>query len=122
MKFSGVMIGTEQPKKLADFYRKVLGKPTWDEGGNNWYTWVNGPSGFSIGPHSEVKGKSTAPERLIINFETEAVQSEFERIKDLGAKVIAKPYQPDPAQQMWIATFADPDGNYFQLMSPWSEG
>jgi len=19
----------------------------------------------------------------------------------------------------WIATFADPDGNYFQLMSPW---
>jgi predicted enzyme related to lactoylglutathione lyase len=21
----------------------------------------------------------------------------------------------------WIATFADPDGNYFQLMTPWEE-
>jgi predicted lactoylglutathione lyase len=23
--------------------------------------------------------------------------------------------------EMWIATFADPDGNYFQLMSPWEK-
>jgi hypothetical protein len=23
-----------------------------------------------------------------------------------------------PGEQMWISTFADPDNNYFQLMSP----
>jgi predicted enzyme related to lactoylglutathione lyase len=33
--------------------------------------------------------------------------------------VVKEPYE---LQGMWIATFADPDGNYFQLMSPWEEG
>jgi len=37
------------------------------------------------------------------------------RIKALGAAVIAAPYQ---IGQVWIATLADPDGNYFLLMTP----
>ena len=69
-----------------------------------------------IGPHSEVKGKAKEPQRILINFETRQVKREFIRISALGAKVIAEPYQMD---SMWVATFADPDGNYFQLMSPW---
>jgi hypothetical protein len=28
-----------------------------------------------------------------------------------------KIYQPGGAPEMWIATFSDPDNNYFQLMS-----
>jgi len=39
----------------------------------------------------------------------------------LGAEVIAEPYQmgaDDDQFQGSIATFADPDGNYFQLMTP----
>jgi predicted enzyme related to lactoylglutathione lyase len=32
--------------------------------------------------------------------------------------VVKEPYE---LQGMWIATFADPDGNYFQLTSPWEE-
>ena len=46
----------------------------------------------------------------------EEVQKEFDRIKSLGAIVIKEPYDMGG---MWIATLADPDGNYFQLMSPW---
>jgi predicted lactoylglutathione lyase len=34
----------------------------------------------------------------------------------VGAKVIKEPYQMGDA---WISTLADPDGNYFQLMTPW---
>jgi predicted enzyme related to lactoylglutathione lyase len=56
------------------------------------------------------------PERIIINFETDDVKGEFERIKDLNAEIISDPYEMGG---MWIATFADPDGNYFQLVSPW---
>ncbi len=37
-------------------------------------------------------------------------------MKAAGAVVIKEPYE---MQGMWIATLADPDGNYFQLMSPW---
>jgi hypothetical protein len=34
------------------------------------------------------------------------------------ATLVQKPYQPDEDPEGWIATFADPDDNYFQLVSP----
>ena len=56
-----------------------------------------------------------------MNFETKDVKEEFDRIKELGAHVIAEPYKMGEDSEGWIATFADPDGNYFQLMTPWEE-
>ncbi len=109
------MIGASQPKVLAEFYEKVLGKPA-DMVEGNWHGWSAGNTYLSIGEHSEVKGKAKEPQRLILNFETKEVKEEFERIKSVGAKVIKEPYEMEGA---WIATFADPDGNYFQLMTPW---
>jgi predicted enzyme related to lactoylglutathione lyase len=32
--------------------------------------------------------------------------------------VVQEPYQPGEAPEGWIATFSDPDDNYFQLLSP----
>jgi predicted enzyme related to lactoylglutathione lyase len=55
----------------------------------------------------------------MLNFETDQVLSEFVRIEGLGAHVVAKPYEMEKGDGQWIATFADPDGNFFQLMSPW---
>ena len=111
------MVGSMQPKVLAEFYEKVLGKPA-DMAEGNWYGWQVGSAFFSIGQHSQMKGQTKDPGRVMFNFETKKVKEEFERIKGLGAKVIAEPYQMESA---WIATFADPDGNYFQLMSPWGD-
>jgi predicted enzyme related to lactoylglutathione lyase len=65
-----------------------------------------------------VKDQAKEPQRVILNFETREVTQEFERIKATGATVVKEPYE---LQGMSIATFADPDGNYFQLMSPWEE-
>lgn len=56
----------------------------------------------------------------MLNFDTDDVKGEFDRIKKLGVAVIAEPYQME-GFDMWIATFADPDGNFFQLMTPWEE-
>ena len=57
--------------------------------------------------------ESKNPARIILNFETKEVKVEFERIKAIeGTQVIKEPYQMGSA---WIATMADPDGNYFQL-------
>ena len=112
---SSVMVGTHDPKGLAGFYEKVLGREAdWKEEG--WYGWSAGKTFLTIGEHSEVKGKTKEPQRLILNFETKEVKEEFARIKKLGVKVVAEPYEMGGA---WIATFADPDGNYFQLMTPW---
>ena len=43
---------------------------------------------------------------------------DFERFKAAGATVIREPYKMDEAPGAWIATFSDPDNNYFQLVSP----
>lgn len=109
------MIGTHQPKALIAFYEKVFAKKP-DMQDEDWAGWEVGSSWFNVGPHSEVKGKAKEPERVIFNLETKMVKEEFERIKKEGAHIIKEPYE---MQGMWIATFADPDGNYFQLMSPW---
>ena len=33
MKLNGVLIGTDDPQRLRDYYTKLFGKPNWDEGG-----------------------------------------------------------------------------------------
>ena len=117
MNLNSIMIGSSDPKKLASFYEQVLSKkPDMEEDG--WYGFAAGSAFLSIGAHDKVVGKAKNPERIILNFETTDVKGEFERIKGLGATVIAVPYELGGA---WIATLADPDGNYFQLMPPWDE-
>jgi len=58
---------------------------------------------------------------MMFNFETRDVKGEFERIKKLGGSVIAPPYNPMEEPNMLISTFADPDNNYFQLMTPFEK-
>lgn len=119
LNLNSVMLGSSEPKALAGFYESVLGKgPDFMEA--NWYGFNAGSCYLTIGFHDQVSGSSTSPERIILNFETKNVKQEFERIKELGAQVIKPPYQmSEDASDSWIATFADPEGNYFQLMSPW---
>lgn len=111
------MINSEDPGTLKDFYTKILGDPGWE---NEVYAgWQAGSGMLMVGPHSEVKGPNEQPGRIIVNFETPDVRSEFERLKGLGATVAHEPYQPgEGAGDMWLATLADPDGNLFQLASP----
>ena len=116
MNFNSILIGSEDPKRLKDYYAKLFGKPTMDDGA--YFGWQLGSGMVSIGPHSEVHGKNPQPGRLIWNIETPDVQGEFERMKAAGAIVIKEPYTFDEAPGYWIATLADPDDNYFQLTSP----
>ncbi len=60
-------------------------------------------------------GEARDPGRIMFNFETSQVREEFERMKASGAAVIREPYEMGGG---WIATLADPDGNYFQLVTP----
>jgi predicted enzyme related to lactoylglutathione lyase len=114
--FNNILIGSEDPQRLADYYTRLFGEPTWNDGG---YTgWLIGSGSVSIGPHSEVHGKNAHPGRIIWNIESTDVKGDFERFKAAGAVVIREPYTFEQAPGSWIATFADPDDNYFQLMTP----
>lgn len=116
LNLNSVMIGTKQLDVLAKFYEKVLGKPAdMVDKEYGFYGWNAGSSYFSLLDHSEMMGKTKDPGRVILNFETSQVREEFERIKSLGGVVIKEPYEMEGG---WIATLADPDGNYFQLMTP----
>jgi predicted enzyme related to lactoylglutathione lyase len=116
MKISGVMIGTEDAQRLGEFYTKVLGEPNFRDG--DWWGWENGAS-IMIGNHSEVHGPSAEPERLMLALEVDDVAAAFADLSSIGAVEIATPYKPMEDQDNWLATLADPDGNFFQLMSPW---
>ena len=122
LNLNSVMLGSKDPKKLAGFYGKVLGSPNpeWSDEANGWFGFQVGGGSLAIGPHSDVRGRSQEPARIILNFETADVKGEFERVKAAGAQVVAEPYEPDGGGGMLLCTFADPDGNYFQFAPPWN--
>ena len=116
LNLNSVMIGSKQSKALVAFYEKVFGKPADQvDAENGFYGWLAGNTMFSILDHSQMVGDTKDPGRVMVNFTTEQVREEFERIKSLGAAVVHEPYQMGEG---WLATLADPDGNYFQLISP----
>lgn len=117
------MIGSQKPKELAEFYEKVFEKKAdWSDG--DWYGFKVGDSSITfitIGPHSEVKDSALEPQRMFINYYTKDVEEEFKRVEKIeGVKVVKEPYSPDESK-MLIATLSDPDGNYFQLATPWQD-
>ncbi len=116
LNLNSLLLFSETPKKFVDFYRQVLAlEPKWQE--EEYTGFEVGACTFIIGPHSKVHGKNKNPERIMFNFETSDVKGEFQRLKGLGVKVVAEPYTMENDKDFWIATLADPDGNYFQLNS-----
>ena len=116
MDFNSILIGSEDAPRLVEYYTKVLGKPAFSDGG--YTAWQLGSGFVTVGPHTEVKGKNAAPGRIIWNIESKDVAGDFARMKAAGGIVIAEPYAFEMSPGSWIATFTDPDDNYFQLMSP----
>lgn len=117
---TSAMIGSQDPKRLASFYEEVLEKKAdWSQ--EDWFGFKVGENFITIGPHSEVKESALEPQRIFLNYYTSEVEKDFERIKGIeGAKVVKEPSSPDQSK-MLLATFSDPDGNFFQLATPWEE-
>lgn len=118
LNFNSILLSSEDHKKLVEFYQKVFDKkPEMEDEG--YAGFLVGSCFLSIGGHDKVHGKNKNPERVLFNFETNEVKEEFERIKKIeGVEIVKEPYQMD-GWDGWIATLADPDGNYFQLVTPW---
>ena len=116
MNFNSILIGSADAQRLVDYYTKLFGAPGFSDGG---YTgWQLGSGFVTVGPHDQVNGKNAQPGRLIWNLETTDVAGDFERLKAAGAIVVREPYAFEPETAVSIATLADPDDNYFQLITP----
>ena len=116
MNLNSILIGSGDPQRLTEYYTRLFGEPAW--AGGDFRGWQLGTGYVTVGPHDQVHGPNPQPGRLIWNLETPDVQGDFQRLKAAGATVVQEPYQPDEDPEGWIATFADPDDNYFQLTSP----
>ena len=101
-------------KKLVPFYRDVLGLPlSVDTPG--FVVLGSNPSGPSVtlGTHSDVKGPNPDPARHMVGFTTDDIQGDFQRLKGKGVEFIEEPTAFD---NVTVATFKDPEGNYVQLL------
>jgi predicted enzyme related to lactoylglutathione lyase len=116
MNFNSIMIGSEDPQRLVDYYTKLFGEPAMSDGG---YTgWQIGEGSVTVAAHDQVKGRSAHPGRIIWNIESADVQADFDRFVAAGAIVVREPYGFEEMPGALVATLADPDDNYFQLVSP----
>jgi predicted enzyme related to lactoylglutathione lyase len=115
MNFNSLLIGSEDPQRLADYYTKLFGQPAYTNAG--FSGWALGSGWITVGPHDQVNGRNPQPGRLIWNIETSDVRGEFDRLVAAGATVVKEPYGFEGGDG-FIATLSDPDDNYFQLMSP----
>ncbi len=116
MNLNSILMGSRDPQRLTAYYTALFGEPGWEDG--TYAGWQIGSGALVIGSHDQVGGRNAEPGRIIWNIESPDVMADYERLKAAGATVVREPYNPGEAAEAWIATFSDPDGNYFQLVSP----
>src|SRR5918995_1776101 len=74
MNLNGILIGSEDPQRLIDYYTRLFGEPGW--AGGDFRGWQLGTGWMTVGPHDRVRGRNTQPGRLIWNLETPDVRGD----------------------------------------------
>jgi predicted enzyme related to lactoylglutathione lyase len=116
MNVNNILVGSDEPERLVEYYMKLFGKPGFSDDG---YTGWQLRDGFiSVSAHNEVHGSSKEPGRIVLNIESDDV-GDFARFVAAGAQVVREPYNFDESPNFSIARPEDPDGNHFQLTTPY---
>src|SRR3989304_1963576 len=90
-KLHSVVIWTEELGRLVPFYRDVLGlQQEMDTPEFAMFASEDGPQ-LAIGTHSEVHGRSGDPYRVMVDFQVDDCQAEYERLKGQGVEFIRPP-------------------------------
>ena len=114
-----ILIGSENAKELAEFYKNVVGleqsaEMEIGEEGKKGYEFSMKGTSLYITDHSQVNGKNQNPERIMFNLEVDDIEKEAKRLDEKGIKKHQDIYHVEGYGL--IATFVDPDGNFFQLV------
>lgn len=121
-KISTILIWSENWKQLADWYQQTLSLEVVEELNHpqdtgRLFKFPDGSPSLWIGQHSQVKGQSQDPCRIMFNLTVDSVQKSYENLLTKGVKFIATPFKA-PTFDKYFATFQDLDGNYIQLIGP----
>ena len=114
----GVVIWTDNLSALVSFYRDTLGlKPHSVRPDFVAFKW--GDMRLSIGAHSEVKGRTAEPNRIMVNLGVTDIHQAYRSLSNAGVKFSRPPEQEHWGG--WVSTFSDLDGNVLQLLQQPSE-
>ena len=114
-----VILSSENAKKLAEFYREKIGlvqgqeMEIGDKGEKGYDFELKGASLYIL-DHSDIKGKNSQGPRVMFNLEVDDIEKEAKRLNNADVKKVQDIYHVEGYGL--IATFEDPDGNYFQLV------
>ena len=114
-----VILSSENAKKLAEFYREKVGLVQGQEmeigdKGEKGYDFEFKGASLYILDHSDIKGKNSQGPRVMFNLEVDDIEKEAKRLNNADVKKVQDIYHVEGYGL--IATFEDPDGNYFQLV------
>ena len=107
-----VNLTSEDPGRLTAFYGDVVGLPKNADIGEGAFD-VAGAT-LIVDGHSETKGSTKEPQRVLLDFFVDDLKAEQERLEAQGVRFIRT-----AGREEWggvISTFLDPDGNYCQLI------
>lgn len=107
-----INVTSEDPAKLTSFYLEVVGLAPNPQIGESAFD--AGGTAFLIDGHSETRGPTKEPQRVLVNFFVDDLAAEQKRLEEQGVKFIRT-----AGKEEWggvISTFLDPDGNYCQLI------
>ena len=109
------IIWTEEMGRLLPFYRDTVGMPVEMDTPEFVVFAAEGAGQLCLGVHSEVKGQSRDPNRMMIDLGVDDCQAEYQRLRSKGVEFVREP-STDPGDGLIVATFKDPDGNLVQLI------
>ena len=125
-----ILIWSENPDELMKFYRDVLELEFVSKTDISEKEGISADYGYEfmltekgdkvwIGKHSDVKGRSKEPIRIMHNLYTDDVQKWYEKVKSAGCEILCPPtktpfYRED--KPWYVSTFLDPEGNAWQFM------
>ncbi len=81
-----VNVCSQQPEKLIEFYRDVVGLPPLPQVSPGAFR--TGGAAFLVDGHSEVKGKAKEPQRILPSFSVSDVAAEQERLQAQGVEFV----------------------------------
>jgi predicted enzyme related to lactoylglutathione lyase len=112
MKIGEVALLTNDVKKLADFYKLLLGVDNGSDA-NIHQTIISEETMLTI--YNDGTHKNNANQNICLAFTVDDVDEEYKRLLDLGVEIIEKPtLRPWGAKNM---SFYDPDRNIIYFRS-----
>jgi catechol 2,3-dioxygenase-like lactoylglutathione lyase family enzyme len=108
MTIGSILIGSRDSERLRQWYGHALAVPVNQDGFLEF-----GEISVLIDPRQDIGGEASEPGRHIINFHVDDIHRAANRLHEMNATALGDIELRD---DLWFATFRDPDGNMIQLI------